>query len=493
MIAFDASILYPSTLTRTPIPDPSFNPQLCSDVPTQVQALSSGVSSWQVTTGNSIGTMCEFVDDARFNFPTSMTTIDYSNQQLTGTIPTEFGLLTDVTKMTLASNNFQGTNSAHAHALSLTIFDGCISCCFVILFVPYQETDVPPRPTALALPACSHHPRVHPGPIPTELGKMTKLLSGAADCNAAFLTSNRLSSTLPSQLGNLKNLTQGLSLHYNSIESSIPTELGNHVRLTSCLSLHSLSLSSSIPSEFGQLTLMEANLYLLGNSLSSALPSELGNMGMKAALEISYNKFNSTIPTELGQLSEMTYSFQMQSNSLSSTIPTQLARMSMMTDYFRLDSNKLCADVPTQVETLSVGVANWLVAAGNDLGTACCETLPSAHTCAPTSLPTVLPTLACPDGTTWDVASWSCTSCGIGKYSNTSSGGKYNSSIMADMVPICTLCPVGRLVNETTMALDVVNVLVLALAVDLSLTHTLCHTHPSLPLQSWSYVGIIRN
>ena len=223
-------------------------------------------------------------------------------------------------------------------------------------------------------------------------------------------------------------------------------------KMDSSFSLESNSISSSIPSEFGQLTGMEANLYLLSNSLSSALPSELGNMGMKATLDISYNKFNSTIPTELGQLSEMTYRFQMQSNSLSFAIPTQLARMSKMADTFRLNSNKLCADVPTQVETLSVGVTNWLVATGNDLGTACCETIPSAPTCAPTSLPTILPTLACPDGTAWDVASWSCTDCGAGKYSNTSSGGKYNSSIMADMVPICILCPVGRLVSKMAMA-----------------------------------------
>ena len=30
---------------------------LCSEVPTEVQALSSSVPSWQVTTGNSIGTV----------------------------------------------------------------------------------------------------------------------------------------------------------------------------------------------------------------------------------------------------------------------------------------------------------------------------------------------------------------------------------------------------------------------------------------------------
>ena len=65
--------------------------KLCDDVPTQVQALSSGVTSgWAVTTGNQIGTMCEFADDTRFAFPTTtVTSFDYSSQGLTGTIPTQ--------------------------------------------------------------------------------------------------------------------------------------------------------------------------------------------------------------------------------------------------------------------------------------------------------------------------------------------------------------------------------------------------------------------
>ena len=48
----------PSTLTRTPVPDPTPNPQLCDSVPTEVQALSSSVTSWAVATNNLIGTVC---------------------------------------------------------------------------------------------------------------------------------------------------------------------------------------------------------------------------------------------------------------------------------------------------------------------------------------------------------------------------------------------------------------------------------------------------
>ena len=59
-------------------------------MPTEVQALSSGVTSyWQVTTGNSIGTMCEFVDDSRFDIPTTATSVSYIGQGLTSTIPTQ--------------------------------------------------------------------------------------------------------------------------------------------------------------------------------------------------------------------------------------------------------------------------------------------------------------------------------------------------------------------------------------------------------------------
>ena len=73
-----------------------YSNQLCDDVPTQVQALSSSVTTgWQVTTDNSFGTVCgwqSYMADSRFptmDGSTGVTSIDYNQQGLTGTIPTE--------------------------------------------------------------------------------------------------------------------------------------------------------------------------------------------------------------------------------------------------------------------------------------------------------------------------------------------------------------------------------------------------------------------
>ena len=70
-----------------------YSNQLCDDVPTQVQALSSQVTSnWAVTTGNSFGTSCSYLNDLA-RFPeiedTTITSIDYNQQGLNGTIPTQ--------------------------------------------------------------------------------------------------------------------------------------------------------------------------------------------------------------------------------------------------------------------------------------------------------------------------------------------------------------------------------------------------------------------
>ena len=66
---------------------------LCSDVPDEVQALSSGVESWYMTTGNSIGTLCGWnasMSDERFPvMGTTTVKIDYNGQGLTGTLPTQ--------------------------------------------------------------------------------------------------------------------------------------------------------------------------------------------------------------------------------------------------------------------------------------------------------------------------------------------------------------------------------------------------------------------
>ena len=80
-----------------------YSNNLCSPVPTELQALSSSIADFRVTTGNAaIGTPCDeivanwqsYMTDSRF--PTmdglvTTTDIDYIRQGITGTIPTQVG------------------------------------------------------------------------------------------------------------------------------------------------------------------------------------------------------------------------------------------------------------------------------------------------------------------------------------------------------------------------------------------------------------------
>ena len=196
-------ILYPSKLTRTPIPDPSLDPQICDDVPTEVQALSSGVTAgWLVTTANSIGTVCGWLEDSRFPGlgNTSKTEAMYQATGITGTVPTELGVLTAMSVMTWAENDITGT-------------------------------------------------------LPTEIGRMTNLKNGNFNNFNnfnGFFSSNSLTGSLPTELGNLVKMTRTVAMQTNSFTGTIPTELGSLSIMLQWFYLNSNSLTGAIPSQLGK-------------------------------------------------------------------------------------------------------------------------------------------------------------------------------------------------------------------------------------------------
>ena len=108
----------PTQLGRLAKMTSSFNlasNKLCSDVPTEVSALSTNVhNNWYVTPDNSIGTVCGwqgYMLDNRFptmDGSTSTVSIDHTSESKTGTIPSELGLLTELTQVSLGTNGFTG-------------------------------------------------------------------------------------------------------------------------------------------------------------------------------------------------------------------------------------------------------------------------------------------------------------------------------------------------------------------------------------------------
>ena len=85
------------------------------------------------------------------------------------------------------------------------------------------------------------------------------------------LLSNKLSGTIPSELGQLSNL-EYVFLGNNQLSGTIPSELGQLSNLAG-LSLGNNHLTGSIPSELGQLSKLEI-LYLYSNHLTGTIPKE---------------------------------------------------------------------------------------------------------------------------------------------------------------------------------------------------------------------------
>ena len=107
---------------------------------------------------------------------------------------------------------------------------------------------------------------------------------------------NGLNGNIPSELGNLSNLTW-LNLGNNSLSGTIPSELGNLKNLT-FFNLGGNSLSGSIPAELGNLVYL-TNFNVRDNNLSGEIPNELGGIKNLTYLDLwGENSFTGSIPRE---------------------------------------------------------------------------------------------------------------------------------------------------------------------------------------------------
>ena len=232
--------------------------------------------------------------------------LNLQHNRLTGEIPEELSLLLDLSVLYLAGNN------------QLT---GCI---------PHALRDVTENDfDALALAFCAAPPTPTPGDSPDRdalialynatgganwqdndkwlsdapIGEWDGVLTDAdGRVIALFLHNNRLTGTLPPDLGRLTNLLW-LRLGGNRLTRTIPAELGNLANLK-WLSLEGNRLSGPIPAELGNLSSLEA-LHLRDNWLEGEIPDELGRLTDLIVLDLGRNRLRGEIPAELGRLANL--------------------------------------------------------------------------------------------------------------------------------------------------------------------------------------------
>ncbi|GKV53336.1 hypothetical protein SLEP1_g59869 [Rubroshorea leprosula] len=210
-----------------------------------------------------------------------LTFLDFSNNFLTGEIPTSMGKLERLQDLRLFQNRLSGTIPSSFGNLTQ------------LLYLPLGENnlkgEIPP-----SLGNCRNLEGVYlsqnkiSGVIPKELFSSRSLY-------LILLAGNLLSGSLPLELGNLINLRY-LDISDNRLSGEIPNTLGT------CLMIGKLYMQDnlfvgSIPSSFSALKSLEY-LDLSRNSLSGRIPKYLQNLTMLQSLNLSFNRFEGEVPYE---------------------------------------------------------------------------------------------------------------------------------------------------------------------------------------------------
>ena len=188
---------------------------------------------------------------------------------VSGTIPQELGLLTDLVRFSVRGS--VGT----ANVVSGTIPDifGSVSNMQTIRL---NDNDLT-------------------GFIPSSFGSME-------DCMVLILSGNSLVGKIPTELVGTRGRT--LNLANNKLSGQIPSELFALTELN-ILNLHNNNLSGTIPSEIGDAKSI-TTINFSNNQLGGPIPSEIGNLvGIRSSMNISFNRLSGMIPSEIGRLDKM--------------------------------------------------------------------------------------------------------------------------------------------------------------------------------------------
>ena len=318
------------------------------------------IGEWYGVTANSAGRVTRLV---------------LPSNQLSGTLPLDIGLLTQLQTLALESNALTGELPLTLNYLTeLTAvfldgnqFTGC---------VPYGVTA---GMVDVNLGFCDFPQFVDTGSAEGDRAALVALYNATDGDNWAnrdgWLTSAPLYEWYGVRASQFDGRVNSISLTDNGLNGALPPELGDLTAL-SLLKLGTLNyscrrgvcrpssetgnqLTGPIPEELRNLTRLNF-LHLAANPLTGELPSWLGDLWGMSFLTLGGTQLTGPIPEEWSGLSRLT-ELRLGGNQLSGQVPAWLG---MLPDLGSLDlaGNQLAGDIPVSLSRLTALDVLWLSA-----------------------------------------------------------------------------------------------------------------------------------
>lgn len=261
-----------------------------------------------------------------------VTLIDLSNQNMTGTLPTELALLPFLQRIDFPRNRFTGTlprewgemNHLIHVAVHYNSLEGTI---------PDTWWDLGATMTGLNL----GYNRLN-GTIPGDR------LGGMYNLRSLFIDNNHFIGAIPTEVGMLTDL-RNTRWNGNFFSGTLPTEFGQLKKLREFW-FQRLLLTGTIPSEIADMPSL-SDFRVQNTGLEGIIPDRLYQLSKLQRVDLFSTNIGGTISTEIGNMFKLK-TFRIKDCQFFGTIPTEMGLLSNLQEVW-LEGNNFNGEIPSEV------------------------------------------------------------------------------------------------------------------------------------------------
>ncbi|KAM0914667.1 hypothetical protein ACQ4PT_011355 [Festuca glaucescens] len=265
--------------------------------------------------------------------------LSLGGNQFTGTIPSSISNLSYLTVLRLSKNKFSGYVPTTLGRLGALKYVGLAEN-------NLEANDNKGWEFITSLANCSQLENLRLG-VNSFGGKLPgSIVNLSTTLQKLYLNDNRISGSIPSDIGNLVGLNILLIVN-NSMSGVIPESIGKLKSLID-LALYSNGFTGLIPPSVGNLTML-TRLSAFYNNLEGQIPASLGNLKNLFLLDLSTNyRLNGLIPVEIFLLPSLSWYLDLSYNSLSGPLPPEAGTMTNLNELI-LSGNQLSGQIPSSI------------------------------------------------------------------------------------------------------------------------------------------------